>query len=316
MKTIPSRILTPIIDTYKDKPIALVGCHAQGIGRECCEFDLMIVGEEDKPKKLSFGDRFFEIFFLEEKRIFEPEGPENSLMLASMIILRDTTFSLSTSYSYNKALITQNSKKAAERWLSLSLNCTAKSQEAIEEQKLGDADFWLSLSGYYFGLALLYLKQKLPSPSHMVEQLKSISERGSDIFTSFATSVSLRDANKQNCYKRLQFINLIVDTFQNNQQLSNLVEDNLDVLNRKAEYLILNKQSVECFSYLGLKCCKYILKLSEKEGQDRFPLSSLYRSNLISKDVISGLFGKRKKEEISEPGELLKKQIHVIAKGL
>jgi hypothetical protein len=312
-----AQLLTPLLDLYKDEPIAIVGCHSQQIERDVCEYDVIVVGEKNAPKTLSFGAKSFEIFFVEEKELLNPKDPELSISFSSMIILRDTTFQLSTAYSFHRTMVEKNSKISAERRLARSLKCLARSEEAFEKGFEQDSGFWLAYSSYNFLYAWLLLKNRLPAPSHLIEQLKKVAKYSPNRFEAISRGISLNRSNRQTCLERLHTLNIVMDTLENSPSSQGMYVEDFNLIKRKVDYLISNMMFVECFSFLGFKICEYILSLitATAKSEIDYPLNFLSeKTRLISKDVTRKLHLTSTKEELRHGISEIKEQIQRLAR--
>ena len=59
-------LLRPILDTYRDSAVAVVGCHSTGIARACCELDVVVVSDERRePTSIRLGSAFCSFISLE-----------------------------------------------------------------------------------------------------------------------------------------------------------------------------------------------------------------------------------------------------------
>lgn len=310
-------LMTPLLDIYKNEPVALVGCHSRQIEREKCEYDIIVIGEKNLPKTIRVGGKYFEIVYMDEKELLNSNDPEVSLSLSSMMILRDTTFSLSTAYSYHRTMVEQNKKKAAERRLALSLKCIARSEEAVEHGKNVDAGFWMAYSGYNLAFAWILLKGGIPSPSHLIEQTKRVAKTSASRFEVLARSLALSKANKQTCLDRLQALNILMDTLENSQSsIESNIED-FSLIREKSSYLIENMMPVECFSFLGLKISEYVLSLSSalKHDDENLPVKLLSEdTKLLGKRVVESFSFSQPEDELKRCTEDMKVQILKLAR--
>jgi hypothetical protein len=311
------QLLTPILDIYKDEPIGIVGCNSSQISRDSCEYDILVVGEKNTPKTLKVGNTYFDVVFMDEKELLSTKDAETSLSLASMIIVRDTTFSLSTAYSFHRAISNQSTKKSVERRLALSLKSIARSEEALSRGLEMDSDFWLTYSSYNLAFSWILSKGMIPSPSHILEQTKKIAKLSPPRFQSLSEGLFLTNAGKKTCLARLQALSLIMDTLENTPSSSKGYIEDFELIKKKSMYLLENKFSVECFSYLGLKIAEYIMMTCSCFGGDEqtFPLNFLTDElKLISKDILGQFCFSRKKEVLGPSIDSLKSHIMKFAK--
>src|SRR3989449_11664233 len=93
--------------------------------------------------------------------------PELAVALASLVPLRDSSWTLSTAASANKAMFASNAERSAESRLSLALKDVGKADEALGKNSAVDADFWLTAAGYDFALASIYASEGAAAPGHV-----------------------------------------------------------------------------------------------------------------------------------------------------
>ena len=68
-------LLRPILDTYRDSAVALVGCKSRGLDRYSCEYDVIVLaGAKQPPTSLRIGDVFVDLTFSSEGEILKPGG--------------------------------------------------------------------------------------------------------------------------------------------------------------------------------------------------------------------------------------------------
>ena len=163
-----SLAIQPILDTFLNHAVALTGCHTYGIARASCEYDILVVSEEEKPdSSMRVAERYCDISFMTREEVMNPATPELAVALASLVPLRDSSWTLSTAASANKAMLASNAERSAESSLSLALKDLGKADEALGKNSTVDADFWLTAAGYDFALASIYASELTPAPSHV-----------------------------------------------------------------------------------------------------------------------------------------------------
>ncbi len=329
-----SESLQPILDTFLNNAVALTGCHSYGIARESCEYDILVVGEEAKPNtSMRVGEKYSDVFFLTPEEVMNPLTPELAIALSSLIPVRDTSWTLSTGASANKAMVSANSKRCAESRLSLALKGLGRADEALRKNSVADADFWLSSAGYDFSLASLYASEMTPAPSHVLKQMKAVSRKGEASFTEWSSAVALERSSRRSCERRLDGLSTIYDIISSTVaegRSTQLIETrrseySVDILQAKAKNLLDSMQSVDCFAYLGydaILTLSALLELQSIKGSMEpdygLIVTALTKGKLqiISEEVITSLGWTRSEKEVTMTMDLLRQGISDQAKRI
>jgi len=318
------------LDTYSDSAVALVGCRSAGISREACEFDVVLVGDEPgTPASLRVGEEFFDIMFLKEKEALKPGDPELALSLSGARTIRDVSLVLSTATTACRAVAGQSAKVAAELRLSSSLKSMGRAEEALAAGGLADADLWLLTSSYGFGRSWLLSLGVLPSPSHLVKQLRENSRGGSRSFEAFSRGAGLEMASRADSLLRLEAVSVLSDAISSRASEageSSLSSESvaLEIVKSKAGALSAGLEPAECHSFLGMQLVTRVLNLARLEARGlngappTFPVQALQESGsgLMGKRLVKELGLARDKRTLVESVALLKQQMSRLAKRI
>ena len=285
-------ILRPILDTYMDSAVAVVGCNAKGIGRYSCELDVVVVTAEHRnPTSLRIGDVFVDLRFASEREVLTPVNPEHSMSMASAKPVRDTSLILSTSSAANFAIITESARKASGIRLASALKILGRAESALAKGARVDADFWLLAASNEFGYALLLSREILPSPSHLLAQLREGSGGNPKSFEGLSTGAGLESAGRAGCGARLEGVTVLHDVLREGSKEataeSEWPKSRTEIVAAKAEELITRVELAECYSFLGQELVDgmtTLLRLHPKrtltsltEGKDRLLAERLVR---------------------------------------
>ena len=329
-----SPTIQPVLDTFLNKAVALTGCHSYGFARESCEYDLLVVGDEEKPDtSMRVGDRYCDVSFTTGKEVMNPSNPELAVALASLIPLRDSSWMLSTAASTNKAMFTANARRCGESRLSLALKELSRSEEALGRNSLADADFWLNSAGFDFAFATIYASETPPAPSHILKQMKTISGKGEASFTEWAAAVGLGQSSREACLRRLEGLSTMYDVMSSTAteaRSNRLIEarradDAARILRAKAEGLLDSLEPVDCFAFLGHEMVLTLNALLELQSMKESTepdyasvVSALTRGRLgiISLEVIRELGLTRDEKTVGRTADLLREAISEQAKRL
>ena len=329
-----SLAVQPILDTFLNHAVALTGCHTYGIARASCEYDLLVVSEEMKPDTtMRLGEKYCDVSFLTREQVMNPSSPELAVVLSSLVPLRDSSWTLSTAASTNKAMHASNAQRSAEARLSLALKGLGRADEALGRNSIADADFWLTSAGYDFASASIYASEAPPAPSHVLKQMKTISRAGEASFTEWSAAVGLERSSRDACLGRLDGLSTIYDILSSSspQSGSNRLvevrrtEHAVEILQSKARNLLESLQPVDCFAYLGYEAVFTLFALLEFQSMKESvepeygSMVSVLTSGklgLLSEEVIKALGWSRDEKTITRTVELLRQAISDQAKKI
>ncbi|HEV2225959.1 MAG TPA: hypothetical protein VGR56_04040, partial [Nitrososphaerales archaeon] len=257
-------MLATVLDMYLDSAIAIIGCHSRGAERSSCEYDVLVVSDEKlPPKSVKIGRVFMDLIFTTEKDVLNPANPEHVLTLAAAKPVRDTSLILSTSAAANSAVLTESARKASGVRLSSAVKILGRVDEALAKKAVRDADFWLLAATYEFGYAWLFSKEVLPSPSHLLSQMREASRGSPAYFEAFSAGVGLEAAGRAGCGARLEGVSVLHDILRGRSQGAQQIwpPARTEVLAAKADELISTAELAECYSFLGQEVVDDVLAL-------------------------------------------------------
>jgi len=213
-----STLLRPILDTYMDSAVAVIGCNSRGFERYSCEFDVLVVtGDRRTPTSVKIGEAFIDLLFVPEKEALKPRNPEHAMSIALAKPLRDSSLVLSTSSAANLAVFSESAKKASGTRLASALKILGRADAALSKESIVDADFWLLAASYEFGYAWLLSKECLPSPSHLLAQLREYSKDNPRGFEGVSIGSGLEAAGRAGCGARLEGVSVLHDLLREDQ---------------------------------------------------------------------------------------------------
>lgn len=319
--------LKPVLDTYSDCPVALVGCRSLGIERESCEYDILVVSDERRrDNSVRAGDQYLDISFVSEKEALKPSDPERAVAMAYARTVRDSALLLSSGCSAAKAILSDSSARSAEGRLALSLKAMGRADEALSRQAVRDADFWLLAAAYDFAFAWLYSLEVMPSPSHLLGQLKDNVGGHSGMFEAFVGAAGLDQASRASCEARLDSVAVlydVLDTPGQDMESEGRGRINYEVAKRKAASLADGAQLADCYAFLGcevVEALPHMLEPRKAAGgrvQEQSMLVSLLskgEDKMISETVIDGLGIRRPRESVEVALKSLRHQVSELAR--
>ena len=127
-------LLRPILDMYMDSAIALSGCHAEGLERDSCELDVLIVGNQGRTStSVRIGGVHMDLIFVSEKEALKPSNPEHAASMAHSRPVRDASLVISTSAAAATAVLADSCHKSTRGRLASALKSLGRADEALSE---------------------------------------------------------------------------------------------------------------------------------------------------------------------------------------
>ena len=322
-------VLTPVLDTYREAAVAVVGCHAAGIQRESCELDVVVVASEARPfTAVRFGDEFFDLHFITQKEALNPPDPEAAVSLAQSKPIRDRDLVLSTSLASNQAMMAENTRKCARLRLTSCLKALARAEESLAREKTRETSYWLLTASYDFARSWLYGQETIPAPSHLLKQLKEHSKGYPLGVEAFTKGAGLGKSSRKECAARLEAILVLYDLLGTREPEGyaserSALEVGSAVVKRKAEHFARSMEHAESYSFLGGEVARVLLLVSRPGGKESGPhedgsrMSALLTSGgkgLLSDALIRDLGLERQKAELKQGLEAIKGRVAGLAR--
>lgn len=292
-------LLDPILDTYLDAAVGLIGCRSAGIERESCEHDLIVVRpERNPPSTLRIRDGFVDLLFSTEKELMGPHSPEEAISLAFVQPVRDPGMVLSTCRSLARETVMRNYRRGAEQRLASSVKAMGRAQEAISRSAEADAGFWLASAGYESAYAWLLASGTLPAPSHLLSQLREISRGQPGMFEAFSNAAGFRNASRASCEARLEALAVIYDLMEVPGRAESASPESVrvsyELLRSKALAVLATSQPVDSFCFLGLETVRslprlLVKRLAKRDASELVSLLSTKENGLLAQSVVESL---------------------------
>jgi hypothetical protein len=312
-------LLRPVLDTYMDAAVALVGCTSRGLDRYSCEYDLLVVSKEKRPpSSLKIGDVCVDLTFVSENDVLKPLKPEHSFSVALAKPVRDTTLILSTGIAANLAVVSESAKKASGARLASSLKILGRAEEAIGKGALVDADFWLMAASYEFAYAWLLSKEVLPSPSHLLSQLRKAARGSPRGFEGFSIGAGLEAAGRAGCGARLEGVSVLHDIMRERPESGTASTAwpaaRTEILASKANELVTRVELAECYSFLGQELIDALLALLKTSSKRNLGSLASGKDALLGERILRQLGMARTEKSVRAGLDVLKEQVSSLAR--
>jgi hypothetical protein len=314
---------------YMGSAVAVTGCHAEGLQRNSCELDVLVVGPEKRQSTTArISGVYMDLAFIDEKEALKPSSPELAASLAHVKPIRDTTMVISTSTAAAGAIYSESCRKASSGRLAAAVKLLGRSTESLAKGNLREADFWLLVASYHYAYAWLYADEVLPAPSHLLWQLKEHSKDNTAYLGAFSRGAALGKSSRLACSARLEALSVLYDVVSSKQSVTprnrpSLLPARLEVVKAKANELLGTVELAECYSYLGQEVAGGMLALLGLTGTGKVPsrsagLGPIFEGEgrLLSDRLLKDLGLIRGKAAIEAGCQALKDPVTSLAKRL
>ncbi|MDG7012704.1 MAG: hypothetical protein JRN11_04800 [Nitrososphaerota archaeon] len=308
--------LRPILDAYLDSAVALVGCASRGMQRYSCEFDILVVTEDPRPEtSLKLGDVYVDMAFVTEEEVLKPR-PERALALASAKPVRDTALTLSTAIAASSATLSSSAGAASTARLGSALKALGRSEDALGKGRVTDADYWLLAASQEFAFAVLLANEAVPSPSHLLSQLRVLSKGAGGSFEAVAAGAGLEAASRAGCGARLEGVTILHDILRGGRAPGEpeWPAARTEILSAKAEELVTRMELAECYSFLGGELVEGISALLRRRPKDTVSSLTSGDGRLLGERLVRQLGLSREEQTVRHGVASLKEQVAALAK--
>ncbi len=312
-------VLRPVLDTYMDSAVAIVGCNSQGIERYSCEYDVLVVTNDRlPPTSLRIGDVYLDLAFATEKEILKPANPEHAISLAFAKPVRDTTLLLSTSSAANSAVLSESAMRASATRLASALKSLGRAEGALARKELIDADFWLLAASYEFAYSWLLSREALPSPSHILAQLRESSKGSPRGFEGVSIGAGLEAAGRAGCGARLEGVTVLHDLLREGSKEGEAEhawpKAKTEILAAKAQELITRVELAECYSFLGQELVDDVLHLLKLHPKRTLASLAGGKDRLLGERLVRQLGLARSEDAVRTGLAIVKGQVSKLAR--
>lgn len=312
--------LGPLLDTYMGSAVALVGCNSRGIERYSCELDVLVVtNDRHPPTSLKLGDAYADVVFASEGDILKPANPERAMSLALAKPVRDASLLLSTGSAAAAATFSDSAKVASRTRLTSALKTITRAEASVKTSMV-EADFWLLAASYEFAYAFLFSRETVPSPSHLLSQLRAASKGAAKSFEGVSIGAGLESATRAGCGTRLDGVKVLQDLLREGSESataeSEWSEARTEILDAKARELITRVELAECYSYLGQELVDDVLSVQKRHPKRSVGSLIGGGNKLLGERLVKQLGLSRGEESVRSGLDVLRRQVVQLAKKI
>jgi len=288
------------------------------MARYSCEYDILVVGAERRPPiSLRIADDFVDLTFATEREVLKPPSPENSMSLAFAKPIRDTSLVLSTASAASSATLAESSKMASRARLASALKTLGRAEVAVYRGWTTDADFLLLSASYELAYAWLLSKEILPSPSHLLAQLRQVAKNEPMRFEAFSVGAGLEAAGRAGCGARLEGVTVVHDLLRKGTKTPDprWSEVRTEITGSKAREIMTRIELAECYSFLGQELEAGVLALLGRHPRSNLNSLTKGENRLLGERLIRQLGLARDEKAIKTGLDLVRAQVSLLAKG-
>lgn len=228
-----------VMSKYEKFPIALTGCRVTNYALDCCEYDFIILSDDNIHELLYVDDTYAEMHAIQPK----PDLYQISPLLQNMQIISDPSWALATlkqdiEIVMPKALLLYAKNKTVD-----ALFYANKARE-VTKDNVQLSSLFLKCAAYYYLEAVIARNGARPLPTHMLAQLRSIPENiESEGITVASTCLGLERANRSSVSRCVEATIGLNESIAKNHTTK--------IVSRKAQFLLQSGMYADCYFYLG-----------------------------------------------------------------
>jgi hypothetical protein len=235
----------------------------RGIAYPACEWNIIVVGEVARsPRVVRVGDVSFLIDAYPTLEALEQalEDPLKLLASTEAKVLRDPEWVLSSALSYLRSNRPGLAERARRSCCERGLLYLSRATRVLNTSNQWWAGYWITAAAYQLAFGLLVDHNKVPSPSHLIGQVREVDENTPHSWMDvLRDALSLDKATKGAVARRLRAVKSLLEA-RGEGDVANVVSE-------KVAFLIGHHQTIEAYSYLGYLATQIgPIKRASKQG--------------------------------------------------
>ena len=177
------------------------------------------------------------------------------------------------------------------------------------------ADFWILASTYEYAYASLLSREVLPSPSHLLYQLRG-AKGAPGGFEGVSIGGGLEAAGRAGCGARLEGLTVLHDLIREGGGEGGSVSSpaRTGAMAAKANELITRVELAECYSFLGQELVDAMLELLRRRPKATLATLTSGDDRLLGERLVRQLGLAREERAVRTALEVLKGQVTLLAK--
>ncbi len=232
--------LQNLLDTLKigDKSVGLGGCHTSK-PYPCCEYNITVLDDQKNDFVTEFDGELIRVQHTSKSE----SRPHVLIQLDGMQAISDESWDLTMLLSKVREKKSRYFSSFAKDSLVESLFCCGKADEKLSELDQF-AGCWIKCAAFLITDAICGLNKKRPSPSHMLETLRSLPKNKINENLSIVSDCIGIERASQPSLSRMS---------KSTMGFSDMVEknDHSKIIERKHNFMVKNSLLADCYFYLG-----------------------------------------------------------------
>lgn len=237
--TSAQNVIDKVLSKYGKYPVALTGCRTTDYALECCEYDFVIITDEQISDLLQVNDDYAEIHPMSSKL----DPLRIALHLQKMRVINDPSWIISSlkqqvDEAIAKALAWYSRNKTVDALFYANRSVEAAGSSALM------SSLWLKCAAYYYLEAAIARNGARPMPTHMLAQLRAIEDNTLTEGITLATNcLALERANKSSVSRCMEACIGLNDNLRRDYTTQLVI--------KKARFLYDSAMYTDCYLYLG-----------------------------------------------------------------
>lgn len=239
----------PQLLSLSDFPVGFGGCRNDGTNFKCCEYNITVLDGQSGESVHRIEDDFVKV----HHHSFDDFNGDILHHLQDMSVINDSQWKL-------RMLLSKVKEKKEQISLSHARSCLVDAgilaNKARDCVKIKDpfAGVWIKCASYFLADAIFSLNLKRPSPTHMLEIMRSMKK--DKINQKFSIIHQILGIERSST-------SLLSRMVKSTIGFSDMVEHNgnSEIIKKKYEYLVENSLLSDCYFYLGYVNRNNVLKI-------------------------------------------------------
>lgn len=235
----PENVLHTVIAKYGKFPIGLVGCKTTDYALECCEYDFVVLCDEDIHELLTVNDAYAEIYAIdanEDPYVLAP-------LLQNVHIINDPSWIFRILKQNVDSMMSKGLSAYASNRAMDALFYANRSREVVNGN-IALSSVALKCAAYYYLEAVIARNGMKPMPTHMLAQIRSFdSSVESEGITTANICLGLERANRSSLTRCIEA------AIELNKRV--MQDHTTDIVIKKAQFMLNKSMYTDCYFYLG-----------------------------------------------------------------
>jgi hypothetical protein len=242
----------PILLSLSDFPVGFGGCRNDGNHFKCCEYNITVMDEKSGESVYRIADDYVKIHHCS----FNDTSSSTLHQLQGMDIISDNQWKLRMLLSKIKE---KKERIATSHAMGSLVDAGILANKARDSIKTKDpfAGMWIKCASYSLADVIFCLNLKRPSPTHMLETMRSMKkDKVNQKFSIIHQILGIERSSTSLLSRMVKSTVGFSDMVENN--------GNSEIIMKKYEYLVENSLLSDCYFYLGYVNRNNVLKIKNQ----------------------------------------------------